>query len=76
MTRAEEEIIERIAAQLAEHWEGVQILVSRAEPDGTGRYFYGVGNWYTRQGMAHDFIKSEEARTAASEIGKAINPDD
>lgn len=74
MTKAEQEQVEVLAAKLAENWEGVQILVSRVEPDGTGRYFFGLGNWYTRQGMAQDFINSEDARTVATEIGKALDP--
>lgn len=73
MTSAEAKTLEQLGARLAEDWECVQILVSRTEPDGTGRYFFGVGNWFARQGMAHDFIGSEEARVNANEISKALD---
>lgn len=70
MTAAEAKTVEQIAARLSEDWECVQILVSRAEGDSTGRYFCGLGNWFGRQGMAHDFVKTEETRS----IVEAINP--
>lgn len=70
MTAAEQAEVEKVARRLCEDWECVQILVSRVEPGGTGRYFFGVGNWYARQGMAHDFVKTEETRS----ICEAINP--
>jgi len=76
MTPAESKRVEEVAARLAEDWEVVQILVSRAEHDGTGRYFYGIGNWFARQGMADDFVKSENARLIGVELEKVINPEE
>lgn len=76
MSPAEAKRVEDMADKLAEDWEVVQILVSRYEPGGTQPYFHGLGNWYGRQGMAHEFVKLEEARTAAKEIGNAINPEE
>lgn len=69
--------IDRLTDRLGEHWDAVQILVSRgAEGGGTERYFVGSGNWYARQGMAQKFITMDEAEFAADSIAKAINPSD
>lgn len=70
------EMLRKHAAQLFEHFEAVQILVSQAGLTGTERLFIGGGNWYARQGMAHAFIKREEAQDLASEITNALNPDE
>lgn len=41
------------------------------------RLFNGSGNWYARQGMAHDFIKCDAAQINAFELGKVMpKPDD
>lgn len=78
MNRAEaERYIEGILNQLSEHFpDGVQILATRMAPEGKGteRFFMGSGNWYARQGMAQAFIKADEARTVAEEIGDKLEP--
>lgn len=56
------------AAQLSEHFEAVQILASFPTDGGTQPVKAGRGNWFARQGMAHDFIKQDEAQQIAHEI--------
>ena len=77
MTRPEaEKLLDGVLSQLIEHFEGVQILATRMAPEGQGteRFFMGAGNWYARQGLAHAFIKTDEAQTLASEIGEKLDP--
>ncbi len=57
--------------ELKEHFDCVQILVSTPDPkgsQGTLSHYRGYGNWFARQGMGHDFINQDKARTFASEI--------
>ncbi len=72
MTREEaERILQGSCAQLAEHFDAIQILASRVREEGdTLRVWWGSGNWYARQGMAQEFIHTEQAR----EIAQAIRP--
>ena len=58
------------AAQLGEHFEAVQILVSFPIDMGTQPITFGRGNWFARIGMAHDFIRRDQANQIASEIAK------
>ncbi len=77
MTRPEaEKYIEKVLADLGEHFEAVQILATKMAPEGAGteRYFMGTGNWYARQGMGASFLKTDEARTLADEIGDKLQP--
>ena len=70
------QMIEAIASQLSEHFEAVQILASfpcdggNSTGTATQGVFSGRGNWYARQGMAHEFIERDKAR----EIAVAITP--
>lgn len=69
MTRKEEiEMIERLAARLAEHYDAVQILVSNCEHDGTRYLARGHGNWYARTGMAREFLKTDYQTDQAKRI--------
>lgn len=69
-------IVDRHCHQLIEHFDAVQILVSLPDEGGTGSIYSGRGNWYARQGMAQDFVKQDQARTAAHEISKVIGSDE
>jgi hypothetical protein len=74
MTREEAtEMIERHAAQIGEHCEAVQIMVSRPV-DGGGTEFIkrGVGNWYARIGMAREFLNSDQAQDQAFAIAAQL----
>lgn len=62
-------IVETAAAKLGEHYEAVQILVSGPlEGGGTRCLKRGVGNFYARQGMAHEFINED----MAAETGRSV----
>ncbi len=55
----DEAIVRQHVQQLVEHFDTVQILVSRhmpAEKDGTVSIDQGAGNWFARRGQARDFI--------------------
>jgi hypothetical protein len=72
MTRAEAiAILDNAAAQLAEHFEAVQISVAWIEEssrEGTSSEHAGRGVWYARYGLAQEFID----RGKAAEIGDAV----
>ena len=56
------ELVEATAAKLGEHFDAVQIMVSwlswPADGGGTNLINRGCGNWYARQGMAHELIEN------------------
>lgn len=59
---------------LSEFFDTVQILVSNTTDIGTEHVFLGCGNWFARQGMAHDFINKDRAQTEAHELAGVIRP--
>ena len=71
----QEKLVQRAIDALMEHFDAVQIMATSMTQDGdTANIFMGGGNWFARQGMAHDFIRQDKARTDAKEISKAIEP--
>lgn len=60
--------LESKTADLTEHFDAVQILASYTDEDGTHCVKRGAGNWYARQGMAQEFVNSEQAQLLAHEI--------
>ena len=64
--------VEKISAQLYEHFDAVQILVSWNEESRCDMITSGSGNWYARQGMAHDFIQRDIAQNNASELSRCM----
>lgn len=72
-----QEILERAATQLGEHFDAVQILATWSEAGVTHSIPRGAGNWYARQGMAHEFINQDVAQENAKQIADRIaRPDD
>lgn len=69
-------IVEQAASKLGEHFDAVQILASFHDSGGTSCIKRGGGNWYARQGMAHEFINMDIAKDAAVEIAKVLQDDD
>lgn len=69
------DLCEQFSEALSEHADAVQIMVSWNEDCQTHDIQHGNGNWYARQGMAHEFITRDQARSNAYEIGKEINDD-
>lgn len=65
-------IIGEAAAKLGEHFDAVQILASWNEEGISTMSSRGCGNWYARQGMAHEFITSDLAQDAAVQIAERL----
>lgn len=70
------ELVDRIAAQLGEQFECVQILVSTCLENGKGTesVYSGFGNWFARQGMARDFVTKDDASTHAKHLADRLDP--
>lgn len=66
--REAEKWLEAKTADLTEHFDAVQILATYTDQDGTHCVKRGSGNWYARQGMAHEFIGSDQAQEIARQI--------
>lgn len=73
---AREKVIADAVATLAEHFDHVQVLATWDANDHSHRMSRGAGNWYARQGLAHEFINNEVARENANEVAKAIKPEE
>lgn len=73
-----EEIIEGHLRQIMEHCDSVQILASIHDPVNqvTSSVFTGAGNWFSRQGMAESFLKTDNARHIAHEMPRPEPPPD
>jgi hypothetical protein len=69
---AKAKLLEAAAAALAEHFDAVQILATSQEEGTTHSFYRGQGNWYARQGLAHEFINSDIAQDAAVQIAEQI----
>jgi hypothetical protein len=71
-----EQRMERIqdhAAQLAEHFDSVLILVTVTE-EGTSKCLNGhSGNWFACKGAAHAFIESEQSDNLSEDIASKIH---
>jgi hypothetical protein len=58
-----ESIIEKAVTQLGEHFDTVQIFVTRhesGEKGGTLHNQSGVGNWYARYGQVREWVNQQE----------------
>lgn len=71
-----QKLIEECAAKLGEHFEAVQILASWTDQGVTHGSKRGCGNWYARQGLAHEFINQDMAHEHAVQIAEHLNPPD
>ncbi len=71
-----EKILEAAVVQISEHFDAVQILASWNEQSMSLIAKRGAGNWYARQGMAHEFINSDIAQDTAYQIAERLNGPD
>ncbi len=72
-----EQHIDRALAELIEHFDAVQILVTWPnEQGGTNLTMRGRGDWYARKGMAHAFIEDGVAQDTSDQIARKLNPPD
>lgn len=63
---ADDAVIKRAMDLLGEHFDSVQVFVTRympAEVDGTRNLNIGVGNWFTRYGQVREWLVRCDART-------------
>jgi hypothetical protein len=67
-------LLEEFAAKLGEHFDAVQIMVSWNIDNQSKCLKRGCGNWYARQGMAHEFINEDIAQENAHQIASRLNP--
>lgn len=63
------------AHRLGEHFDAVQILVTRMNGGSTQYIARGVGNWYARQGIARAFVQNDVHEDLAREIADQLKPD-
>lgn len=69
MTRTEaSEHVKKVASQLGEHFDAVQISVSMQSEGSTFSFHRGSGNYYARKGLAQEFLAIEGFKDAATEI--------
>jgi hypothetical protein len=68
------ELADSCVARLLEHCDAVQIMMtgSRNGGDQCWSLARGGGNWYARQGLAHEFITSDVAMENARQIGMVL----
>ncbi len=52
----------------------IEILATWTEEGKTKSVATGYGNWYARQGMAHEFITDSIALENAKQLASRINP--
>lgn len=75
MTDSEkQDYLDKMLAQIGEHFDCVQILVSWNEQAICKNMYRGCGNWFARQGMAHDFINQDVAQENAKQISAKLEP--
>ncbi len=67
-------LADQFAFQLGEHFDAVQVLVSRNLEGRTRCHKTGCGNWYARQGMAQEFKQEDQSRDLAYELSKVLTP--
>lgn len=60
--QADIELCRRAAEQLGEHFDSVQIFVTRHTPEqgGTRHVAWGSGNWFTRFGQVGNWLELEQ----------------
>lgn len=80
MTPKEAEIfLNQKLTELSEHFDHIQILTTWSAEGLTHSLARGAGNWYARQGLAHEFITQDAAQENAHALAKVMPkepPDD
>lgn len=67
------ELIRSTVSKLSEHWECVEVLVSRLKPNGgTESRYLGSGNYYARKEMCRDFVEIDKDDALAKAISREI----
>lgn len=53
-------LLQKHAGALSEHFDSVQIFVTRLEANATRSWVHGEGNWYARYGQIVEWIQRED----------------
>ena len=69
-----QDLLHKHAAQLAEHFDSVQILAEITENECTKGFKAGRGSVFARQGMAHEFINEEKADLIGRSVAYHTKP--
>lgn len=75
MNEASAQAIDKALELMREHFDAVQILATFQENGSTDTGYVGFGNWYARQGMAHEFINKDIAQENARQFADKLNPE-
>lgn len=70
------EVVDKALHDLGEHFEHVQILLTRTVEGRTHSVMKGCGNWHARIGICHEFINNEVAQEHAIQLADKLNPPD
>lgn len=64
-------LLERIVAQLGEHFDSVRIIATKHQDGKSWMASYGNGNWYAQLGSVHEWMacRDEELRLAERRKG-------
>ena len=69
-------LLNEVVTELGNHFDHVQVMVSWNEESTTRSIMRGAGNWYARQGMAHDFIQKDIAQENAHQLAAKLARDE
>jgi hypothetical protein len=70
-------VLDKVAAQLSEHFDAVQIMVTWLGPDGgTLMESRGRGNWFARMGMAQEMVTNSASQNSALHLKEVVRPDE
>jgi hypothetical protein len=74
--QARSKALDNALQSLGEHFNHVQIMATADDEGSTISSFRGCGNWYARQGLAHEFINNEQAQENATAIAEKLKPEE
>lgn len=57
--------LDRLLAQLSEHFDSIQIVATRHNGDNTIAVHRGTGNWFSRYGAVVEWVDFAKERVAA-----------
>lgn len=69
-------MLDRHLAELGEHFDAVEILATDTDGEGTSTLIRGIGNYWARIGLAHEFINRQERDDSAVKIAEEIRKED
>lgn len=75
MSPAEQfKLVDSAVVKLAEHFDSVQILVTKVTPKGGTQFITsGSGDWFARKAACQEFVERDQADTVARTIRKVSN---